>query len=478
MDYKKIGFKAGLEIHQQLNTGKLFCSCPGKLRKDKPDFIVKRNLRALAGESGEIDLAAKHAQQKGLSYIYEGYNDTTCLVELDEEPPHLVNSEALKTAIVVALMLNCNFPSYIQVMRKTVVDGSNTSGFQRTMLIGTSGFIEVDDNKIEIESVCLEEDAARRTAEDKKTVTYRLDRLGIPLIEIATGPDIQTPEQAYKVAKKLGMLLRSTGKAMRGIGTIRQDVNVSIKGHPRIELKGFQDLKSMPKTIEKEVLRQQKEIKTKRKLEAHVRNVKPDCSSKFLRPMPGAARMYPETDHPFIPLTSSLLSAAKKEIPEDPEKKLKKYEKLTNSDYASIILFSEHEQLFNYLVKTYPKIKPLFIAETIYATTKEAIKKSKQLAGHFSNQQLIEVFKLLNLKKITKESVIDILVSVAKGRTVSDAAAKFKPVSSGDLEQLIKEVIKKNKSAPEHKLQGIVIGSLKSKAPVHEIIKTFKKLQK
>ncbi len=476
MDYKKLGFKAGLEIHQQLNTKKLFCNCPSQLRKEKPDFKVIRNLRARPGESGEIDKAAAHAQEKGLSYVYEGYDDTTCLVELDEQPPCVVDKQAFETALIVASALHCTFPDYIQVMRKTVVDGSNTSGFQRTMLIGTSGYIEVEGDKIRIESVCLEEDAARRTSETKKTVNYRLDRLGIPLIEIATAPDIKTSEQAKKVAKEIGMLLRATGKAMRGIGTIRQDVNVSISGHPRIELKGFQDLKNMPKTIDNEILRQKKELGKNPK--PHVRNVKADCSSKYLRPMPGSARMYPETDHPFIELSKTLIFQARKNIPEKPEKKLKKYEKITTPGLASKILFSEYENLFNKLTAKYTKIKPLFIAETIYSITKEAVKKAGQKYGKFTESQIEAALDLLDSGKITKESILNVFVEIAKGKTAQKAAEKFKLISSSKLESEIKKVIAKNKNAPEGKLMGIVIGSLKSKAPVPEIIRIFNKLKK
>src|SRR3989344_2070291 len=219
-DYKALELKSGLEIHQQLNTKKLFCDDSSELRQDAPHFTIKRELRSLAGEIGKIDPAALFERKKRKYYIYEGYKDTTCLIETDEEPPHLINQDALATVLLVAKMLHCEFPDVVQVMRKTVVDGSNTSGFQRTALIATDGFIETSFGKVGIQTVCLEEDAARRTTEDSESVTYRLDRLGIPLIEIATAPDIKTPEQARECAEKLGMLLRATDKVMRGLGTI------------------------------------------------------------------------------------------------------------------------------------------------------------------------------------------------------------------------------------------------------------------
>jgi glutamyl-tRNA(Gln) amidotransferase subunit E len=146
MEIKK-EIKCGLEIHQQLDTHKLFCECPSILRNDSPSLEVKRKLHAVAGESGEIDIAVKYEASKDREFIYHGY-DTTCLVELDEEPPHLINPEALKIALHIALYLNCEISSISQIMRKTVVDGSNTSGFQRTVLIARNGFVETNFGKI------------------------------------------------------------------------------------------------------------------------------------------------------------------------------------------------------------------------------------------------------------------------------------------------------------------------------------------
>src|SRR3989344_4181635 len=168
MDYSKIGLKAGLEIHQQLDTGKLFCKCPGFLRSDEPHFRVKRKLHAVAGEMGNIDEAVKHEAAIDREFIYEGYNDTTCLIELDEEPPKFVNEYALDETLKVALLLNCEIYPISQIMRKTVIDGSNTSGFQRTVLLAHDGYVETSFGKIGIATLCLEEDAARIVKKDEK----------------------------------------------------------------------------------------------------------------------------------------------------------------------------------------------------------------------------------------------------------------------------------------------------------------------
>lgn len=255
-DYAKIGFKCGIEVHQQLDTSKLFCSCPSLIRDDPPDITVTRRMRAVAGETGIMDPAALHEFLKGRELSYEAYSDTNCLVELDEEPPHLINEKALEVALTVALMLDANPVSELQVMRKTVIDGSNTSGFQRTVLVAMDGCLKTSQGDVGIPLICIEEDAARIIEDDGELVRYRLDRLGIPLVEIATDPDLKSPAHAREVAEKLGLILRATGRVKRGLGTIRQDINVSITGGERIEVKGVQDLKSISKICENEVSRQ------------------------------------------------------------------------------------------------------------------------------------------------------------------------------------------------------------------------------
>src|SRR3989344_4954165 len=220
MDYQKLKLKAGLEIHQQLDTEKLFCSCPSLLRKDSPNFTTKRKLHKVAGETGEVDTAVEYEASLDRTFEYQGYNDTTCLVELDESPPQQINHEALKIAIQISLLLNCQIYPISQVMRKTVIDGSNTSGFQRTVLIAHSGFVETSFGKVKVDSIALEEDSARIISKDDKQAIYRLDRLGIPLVEIATAPDMLNPGQIKECALKIGEILRAC-KVKRGIGTIR-----------------------------------------------------------------------------------------------------------------------------------------------------------------------------------------------------------------------------------------------------------------
>ncbi len=246
--------KAGLEIHQQLATGKLFCDCPTDLTETATGSVLRR-LRATGGENHQVDRAAAFQAARELTFRYEP-GPSSCLVELDEEPPHPLNDEALDVALSIALLLEARPLDEVIVMRKIVVDGSNTAGFQRTALVAVDGHLDVGPKRYSIASICLEEDAARKVGEIDHEVRYRLDRLGIPLIEIATGPEITSGAEAREVAAEIGALLRATGRVRRGIGTIREDLNVSIPGGARVELKGIQELRLLPRHAEHEVARQ------------------------------------------------------------------------------------------------------------------------------------------------------------------------------------------------------------------------------
>ena len=256
-DYEQLGLVAGLEIHQQLDTEtKLFCECPTRLRDpEEATRSFTRYLHPTKSELGELDQAALEESRVEREFEYLAY-ETTCLVEEDDEPPRRVDSEALTTTLEIAALLSMDPVDQAHVMRKIVVDGSNTTGFQRTMLVAGDGVIETSEGPVGVEDIMLEEESAQRLTETDRGVRYSLDRLGIPLVEIGTRPDIRTPEQAREAAERIGMLLRSTGKVKRGLGTIRQDVNVSIAEGARVEIKGVQSLEDIDDMVHNEVRRQ------------------------------------------------------------------------------------------------------------------------------------------------------------------------------------------------------------------------------
>ncbi|TXT55507.1 MAG: Glutamyl-tRNA(Gln) amidotransferase subunit E [Promethearchaeota archaeon] len=273
-DYNNLGLKCGLEIHQQLNSNtKLFCRCPNELQGTrKPDFTLKREMRPVLGEMGAFDQAMLTEYEKDISIVYECYNDVMCTYEIDETPPFECNEEARRIAIQIAQLLNSNVIEEMHVCRKNYLDGSVPGGFQRTMILAKDGYITLEnDKKIGIDIICLEEDAARLIKAVQKTNYFRLDRLGIPLVEITTKPDISHPNECKECAERLGLLLWSTN-VKKVLGSIRQDVNVSIKEGTRIEIKGVQKLDWIPLLINHEISRQLNLIKIKKEL--HNRELK------------------------------------------------------------------------------------------------------------------------------------------------------------------------------------------------------------
>jgi len=253
--------KVGLEIHQQLDTkNKLFCNCE-IVDATEHDFTFKRNLRPTRSEMGSYDQAALFESKKIKIIKYQSSRNSNCLIESDEEPPVEVNTEALEVVLTLCLALHCTVEDELHVMRKIVIDGSNTTGFQRTILVGRDGFLDVEGVRVGVQSICLEEDAARIINEqvkdnDEGNKIYSLDRLGIPLIEIALEPISNSPTFVTILAQTVGRLLRSTKKVTRGIGSIRQDVNISVDNGPVVEVKGVQQLSQLALIIDYESKRQ------------------------------------------------------------------------------------------------------------------------------------------------------------------------------------------------------------------------------
>ena len=476
IDYRKIGFKAGIEIHQQLDTGKLFCKCPGYLRKDGHDFVIRRKLHKVAGETGEVDSAVEYESNLDKEFIYEGHNDNACLVELDEEPPHIVNEEALNEVLKIALLLNCEIYSLTQIMRKTVIDGSNTSGFQRTVLIAHSGKLDTIFGGVKIDTICLEEEAARIISKDSKKSIYRLDRLGIPLVEVATAPDMTKPEQIKEVALKIGEIVRAC-RVKRGIGTIRQDVNISIKEHDRVEIKGFQDPSMMIKTVQLEVERQLSDLR-KDKKGGEVRNALVDGKTEFLRPMPGKSRMYPETDLPLLKIGRDKINEIRKVLPKmkhEIREELRK--KGLTDELINLILESNFEE-FEILMKVYNKDANL-VAKMVTIWRNEFASKMKkdieEIKKILTERVLERVLEELKSGKIEEGDVRKILEKIANGEKIENAL-KVEKVSHDDLEEEISKIVKEKPGMRENAYMGMVMARLKGKVDARKAMEIIKKV--
>jgi glutamyl-tRNA(Gln) amidotransferase subunit E len=606
MDYKALGLVAGIEIHQQLDTKeKLFCHCPTTLRETaEHSGEFSRYLRATVSEMGEIDRAAKEEMKHDRMFRYYTY-DTTCLVENDEEPPSPLNDEALAVCLTIGKMFSMTPVPQVHTMRKLVIDGSNTSGFQRTALIAFNGALPDGG---QIETICLEEEAAQRVKDE----VFSLDRLGIPLVEITTSPCMHTPEEVQNVAEYIGMVLRSTGKVKRGLGTIRQDVNISIAQGARVEIKGVQELDLIAEVVRREVERQRnllwirdelrkrgarvdataglevtslfgetqstvlkkakkihaiilkgfaglvgREIQPERRLGsemsdyakkcgvggifhtdelpaygvmaeevAHLRTHldagEQDCiilvaganekqaacaisqviiraklalsdnpvpeetrkmlesgSTAYMRPLPGAARMYPETD--VLPV---LIDNARYDAVVVPELLTAKAERFVpaygiEKNYALQLAASEKLPLFEQALRE--GIKPKLAAFTILSTSTELRREGVDIQK-IPDQAYLDTWHSVESGTAAREAIPDIFRSIAVGSTFADALAKLAPaVSREDLEKIVRKIIAERRDFVAQKgkaalgpLMGVVMAEVRGSVDgkiVSEILK-------
>jgi Glu-tRNA(Gln) amidotransferase subunit E-like FAD-binding protein len=398
-------------------------------------------------------------------------------VELDEEPPHEINDEALKIALQVALLLNCEIIQDTQIMRKTVIDGSNTSGFQRTVLIAENGYIETEEGRVGIGSVCLEEDAARIIRDEGRKRVYRLDRLGIPLIEIATNPDIKSGKQAKEAALKIGEILRAC-KVKRGLGTIRQDVNLSVKvgkkEGKRVELKGVQNLKLIEKVIKKEAKRQENLVK-KNKSEEEVRKVLENGKTEFLRPLSGKARMYPETDLSLLHISRELINKAKNELPKllkEKRKELKKHG--LNKELIKELTKESKLEEFKELLEVINK--PDLIAKILTVWMKDVVKRTgekKEVEKRLSIDVIETILQSYEKGDISKSEIQGVMMDVAKGENVRRALNREK---IENLEEEIKKIIKKKPGLTQKAYMGLIMKRFKGKVNPKKASEVLKKL--
>ena len=552
MDYRALGLKVGLEIHQQLATHKLFCADASALVDAFEGARFRRRLRPTQSELGEIDAAAVEEAKRHLTFVYEA-TPNSCLVEADEEPPHLPNPEALDIALEIALLLGAKPVAEVDFMRKIVIDGSNTAGFQRSALVALDGGLEVGGKRIGVPTLLLEEDAARKLGEAEGEVVYRLDRLGIPLVEIATTPNIETPEEARDVALAFGSLLRATRKVMRGIGTIREDLNVSIEGAARIEIKGVQELRLIATFVEKEVERQRMLLEVAAELRrrgvravhpeprdltslfrgteskvvgsalkkggivlgavlpgfagllkekigpelaAHARiagvggifhsdelpaygissaavdavrrelkigdqdafvlvaeeegraraafgemipraaaaiqgvppetrEPRPDGTTVYSRPLPGRARMYPETDVPPTRVTSERLERIRESLPERPEVTIARiaHEYGIHGQQAQQLVQEGVDDVFEMIAREFGEAR--LVATVLLYTFGELRREGLDVDG-IPVDRLRELFSLLKAGRFAKEAVPDLLREMARGGVrATDALAKL-----------------------------------------------------
>ena len=188
--------------------------------------------------------------------VYEMFNDRVCTYEMDDTPPFLVNQEVLEIGIKLSLLFRCKVVDEAHVARKQYLDGSIPTGFQRTILLGTNGWIPYRGRRIDIAQINVEEDACREVTDRGHRICFRTDRLSTPLVEVITEAQMLDPTEAGEIARILAETNRISGLVRRGIGAARQDVNVSITGGSRVEIKGVEKIGMIPALTHYEAVRQ------------------------------------------------------------------------------------------------------------------------------------------------------------------------------------------------------------------------------
>ena len=273
-DYAAIGFMSGLEVHQQLVTrSKLFCRCPAGRNMTRTDAEVLRHMRPTLSELGEYDGTALMEFKTRKEIVYRLERGSVCTYEMDDTPPFEIDDEAIRVAIEIAQLCNLNLVSELHVMRKQYLDGSIPTGFQRTAMVGLTGAIPFKvpelgvDRELSIRQLSLEEDSCREVNDIGHRITFRTDRLGVPLTEMVTEPELVTPWELQAAGGLLAAIARATRKVRRGPGAARQDVNVSVAGGRRVEIKGVDNYRYLPLLVHTEAFRQLSLLRVKAELE-------------------------------------------------------------------------------------------------------------------------------------------------------------------------------------------------------------------
>jgi glutamyl-tRNA(Gln) amidotransferase subunit E len=266
-DYEAAGLISGLEVHQQLLTShKLFCRCPAGLYTETHDGEVLRHMRPTLSELGEYDGTAlmEFKTKKEIVYLLNHLN--VCTYEMDDTPPFLVNQEAIDVAMELCLTMNMDIIDEVHIARKQYLDGSIPTGFQRTAIVGVNGTIPFKGRPLTITHVSIEEDSCREVSDRGHRIVWRTDRLGMPLTETVTGPELRTPQEVREAILLCGLVSRSTGRVRTGIGASRQDVNVSVRGGNRVEIKGVPKAIYAVKLVHNEGIRQSNLLKLREEL--------------------------------------------------------------------------------------------------------------------------------------------------------------------------------------------------------------------
>ncbi len=415
--------KIGLEIHVQLNTNtKLFCGCPNKF-VDKPNTHVCEYCIGLPGSKPRV------------------------------------NRKALDYAIMIGEALNCKISSPTFFSRKAYFYPDMGKNFQITQYevpVAHSGHLKLGTKQITITRIQVEEDPARlvHSGGGITTANYVLmdyNRSGVPLCEIVTDPDFESPKEARDFLQKLSSILQYLGVYDPDVeGSMRVDANISL-GHNRVEVKNISGFKEVEKALNYEMIRQKNAIRRNAHIARETRGWDADAGVTRSQRSKETEEDYGyifEGDLPHFVFEAEALEVLRAKIPELPDQKIKRYQKMKIPEEIAVSIASEPD-----IADTFEKV--ILDVDTQLAAKWFAgeIKKTLNYNNlHIRNSKLsaakiVRLLSMIHSKEITEHTAEMMLRDMAVKDIDLDVSQSSRIHDEGTLENIVREVLDSNTKA-------------------------------
>ena len=378
--------KIGLEIHCQLTglQSKLFCSCQCDYRGRAPNTNI---CPICSGLPGTLPL---------------------------------LNQRAVDFASMISLALGCKVPDKVMFYRKNYFYLDLPKNFQITQYnaygitsIGVEGRVDYGIKSTKIRRVQLEEDPGRLIYDTSFYTLIDYNRAGVSLVEIVTDPDFAEPKDVRMFLNKITSIIEHLGVGDTKLdGSVRCDVNVSLEGGKRVEIKNVGSFRDVEKALGYEITRQKTmsvrdiEIKSETRHWDEARKVTKQSRAKEEEE---DYRYFPEPDIPTIVLGNEFLSSLKAKMPELPdERKIRFLKEYELSDHVSQVLIDNKElaDFFESTVKIYSS-SPNEIANWIVSDLLGFIDDSKREEGSLFSGLRIEAKHMAELVKMIDQNIIN-----------------------------------------------------------------------
>ena len=432
----------GLEIHAQITAlnSKLFCSCRGNYRDLGPNTNI---CEICCGLPGSLPV---------------------------------INKRAIEYSTMTSVALGCKVPDKIMFYRKNYFYPDLPKNFQITQYnvygfssIGVDGIYELDDAKqIRISRIQLEEDPGRIAYSEggmnvSTSALIDYNRAGVALIEIVTKPDFTGSKEVRQFLNKLSLTLEHIGVCDTLLeGSVRCDVNVSMEGGNKVEIKNINSFREVEKAINYEITRQTSLYSRNLKIEHETRHWDDRKKITFKsrsKEEEHDYRYFPEPDIPIIVLGNDFVSNLKKRMPELPNQRFERFvSKYKLSEHTSNILINDKKlaDFFESTLKIY--FSPTEIANFLVTDFKSLIEDDSESTDYLKNlkvkpEHIAELVKLIEGNKISRITAKDILVKIFESgmlpSEVMNNTNSYKISDEKTLMDAIQSVFDKEKSAVE-----------------------------